>query len=444
MKAANPQPLQYRQIPTGPEGPGRFGAFYTRLNYCPEWDRLWRVADKPDIVVQFDESPVKLIFWRGTSYIPYWAAETGVCVADEGVESSSAWGCCEAMSDKQCRYSHVRIIENTPARAVVHWRTASPDIRYESNNVNPETGWGEWTDEYYYTYPDGVSVRYQLVHSDGINTWMEYQQTQSLNQPGTRPQDNLEEVAVTVLNMDGETGSHIWDKPYGRSVKAIAGANIQVTNIKAANRHYVIGEEGSNWEPLSFGAPAWSFFPCWNHWPVGQLNSDGTVAGAPDRPSSSCCGTLLSVMHRLDNSTAELRNLYGMTDRPVKTLVTLARSWNFAAELVLTGKGFTSEGYDKNQRAWVLNSLPAGQSGKLEFTLSGNEHSPVVNPALVVKDWGEADALLTLNGREIPKGKDFRYGHSQTLESTDLIVWFKAESQTALKICIERLRPKNI
>jgi hypothetical protein len=433
---SNLQPLQYRRIPTGPEGVGRFGAYYTRLNYCPEWDRLWRVADHPDIVVRFDASPTKLIFWRGTGYIPYWAAENGVCVADQGAESANAWGCCEAMSDKQCRYSHVRIIENTPARAVVHWRTASPDIRYASANVDPDTGWGDWTDEYYYIYPDGVSVRYQLVHSKAAAK-MEFQQTQTLNQPGTRPQDNLEPEAVTLLNMNGETGSYIWDRPYGRPIKTLTNANIQVINLKARHRHYVIGETDSRWKPFSFGAPPWTFFPCWNHWPVAQLPNDGCVAGAADRPSSSCVGTLFPVKHKLDASTLFARDLYGMTDQPVKTLVTLARSWNFPAELKIAGNAFGSLGYDLNQRAYVLHCKAAGALSTLAFTLVGSPQSPVLNPALVVQNWGDADPALTLDGKRIPRGKDFRIGQRPNLEGTDLIVWIKAESQTALSFRLE-------
>jgi hypothetical protein len=435
---ANPQPLHYRRIPTGPGEPGRFGAYYTRLNYCPEWDRLWRVADHPDIVVRFDESPTKLIFWRGTGYIPYWVAENGVCVADEGAESANAWGCCEAMSDKQCRYSNVRIIENTPARVVVHWRTASPDIRYESANVDPTTGWGDWTDEYYYIYPDGVSVRYQLVHSKAAAK-MEFQQSQTLNQPGTRPQDNLEAEAVTLLNTAGQTGSYVWDRPYGRAIKALTNANIQVINLKARNRHYVIGETGSRWKPFSFGAPPWTFFPCWNHWPVAQLPNDGCVAGAPDRPSSSCLGTLYPAKHKLDDTTMFARDLYGMTDQPVTKLVTLARSWNFPAELKLAGDDFESLGYDQNQRAYVLNCKPAvaAAPAALAFTLAGSPQSPVLNPAFVVKNWGDADAKLTLDGKPIPRGKDFRFGHRQTLEGTDLIVWIETESQASLTFRLE-------
>ncbi len=439
-RPANLQPLQYRRIPTGPEGAGRFGAYYTRLKYCPEWDRLWRVADHPDIVVQFDTSPTKLIFWRGTGYIPYWVAENGVCVADQGAETSNSWGCCEAMSDKQCRYSNVRIIENTPARVVVHWRTASPDIRYESANVDPDTGWGDWTDEYYYIYPDGVSVRYQLVHGK-FAAKMEFQQTQTLNQPGTRPQDNLEPEAATLLNMEGETGSYIWDRPYGRAIRSLPDANIQVVNLKARNRHYVIGETGSSWKPFSFGAPPWTFFPCWNHWPVAQLPNDGCVAGAPDRPSSSCLGTLFPVKHKVDDTTLCARNLYGMTDQPVTTLVTLARSWNFPPVLNPSGDTFESLGYNRNQRAYELKCKPAGTPPTLAFTLAGSSQSPVLNPAFVVKNWGAADVTLTLDGKAIAQGKDFRFGHRPTLEGTDLIVWLRTENTTTLRFSLEPRTP---
>lgn len=149
---ANPLPLQYRVLPSGPEKMNTFGAFYTRLNYCPEWDRLWPVGEHTDVLVSFDQLPVRMVFWRGTGYCPAWVTENGKWISDQGPESWNfkTLGCFEQMSDKQCRYSHVRIIENTEARVVVHWRTASPAIDYSFNQIDSQTGWGEWTDEYYY------------------------------------------------------------------------------------------------------------------------------------------------------------------------------------------------------------------------------------------------------------------------------------------------------
>ena len=131
------------------------------------------------------------------------------------------------------------------------------------------------------------------------------------------------------------------------------------------------------------------------------------------------------------------RNLYGMTGQPVTTLVTLARSWNFPAGLKLSGDAFETIGFDKNQRAYVLHCKPATAPAALTFTLAGSPQSPVLNPAFIVKNWGNTNARLALDGKQIPQGKDFRFGHRQELEGTDLIVWIIAESQTALTFRLE-------
>jgi len=99
-------------LPSGPAGPGRFGAYYARLKYSLEWDKPWRVANHPDVVVQFDDGGHKFVFWRGTSYIPCWVSDAGVWYTNEFVErrghhSPNTEGCVEPMSDKQCRFSRL-------------------------------------------------------------------------------------------------------------------------------------------------------------------------------------------------------------------------------------------------------------------------------------------------------------------------------------------------
>jgi hypothetical protein len=88
---------------------------------------------------------------------------------------------------------------------VIHWRYALTDIKYVIFGEDPETGWGEWAEEYYYVYPDAVSTRYQILWNKHLSH--EWQETIVLNQPGTYPEDNLEDEAFTVANLSGETQS---------------------------------------------------------------------------------------------------------------------------------------------------------------------------------------------------------------------------------------------
>jgi hypothetical protein len=59
----------------------------------------------------------------------------------------------------------------------------------------------------------------------------------------------------------------------------------------------------------------------------------------------------------------------------------------------------------------------------LALTLAASPASPVENVVLVVKGWGDGGASLTLDGREVPRGRDFRVGHRRRLEATDLSRW---------------------
>jgi len=60
----------------------------------------------------------------------------------------------------------------------------------------------------------------------------------------------------------------------------------------------------------------------------------------------------------------------------------------------------------------------------------------VVNPAFVIKSWGESDAELKVNGKKLKRGEDFRFGHRHTLEGCDLVVWIKTESTEPTQITL--------
>jgi hypothetical protein len=56
--------------------------------------------------------------------------------------------------------------------------------------------------------------------------------------------------------------------------------------------------------------------------------------------------------------------------------------------------------------------------------------------AFVIKGWGESDVKLEIDGKEVERGKNFRFGHRNTLEGTDLIVWLKTESTQPIKFSL--------
>ena len=125
----------------------------------------------------------------------------------------------------------------------------------------------------------------------------------------------------------------------------------------------------------------------------------------------------------------------GISDRPIEYLVKVAHSWLEPPELKIISKGFVSEGYSKDQRVFLLTKKAAGKAN-LEFELPASKKSPVFNPGFVIKNWGDADASLTINGRNIKHGRIFRFGHRRTLEGTDLVVWVKKESEQPVGISL--------
>jgi hypothetical protein len=55
-----------------------------------------------------------------------------------------------------------------------------------------------------------------------------------------------------------------------------------------------------------------------------------------------------------------------------------------------------------------------------------------------VKGWGGGGATLTLDGREVASGKDFRVGHRRRLETTDLVVFVTARATAPLRLVLAR------
>jgi hypothetical protein len=128
--------------------------------------------------------------------------------------------------------------------------------------------------------------------------------------------------------------------------------------------------------------------------------------------------------------------LNGLTTKKVEELIPLVKSWSNPARLNVSGGSYTSEGYDPSQMAYILASNNLQETQKLSFKLTASEDSPVINPAFVIKGWGDSDAELEVDGKAAKCGLDFRFGHRYRLEATDLIIWLKLESQEPMDFSI--------
>jgi hypothetical protein len=397
----------------------KFGAYYTYLEYHDLWDQMWRLSETPDVAVRFDLSPAAVTYWHGQNYAAGWVTENNRWMADQSCEDWGPHGCAEHMSDKQCRHAHIRIIENTPARSVVHWRYRSVDIGYKTCEIEDYC----WTDEYHTLYPDGAAVRRVVWNLYGYPS-PGWQDIQIFMQPGTSAADHLHIDAMSMANMSGET--ELLNYSHGDPDVSLDNALIQMVNFKSDHKVFMIAPPGT--EPETWSDP---FVNRWDHWPVGLYPSDGRDAVALDRVAHAALSA--SNVHFKGNMA-----IYGLTDQPVSGLVPLAKSWNTPPRIIGM-EGCEDAGYQQSERAY---SIIARQHA-FSFTLEGSEERVIYNPCFVIRNWNSDELpVLNIDGTEQPVSTDVRLGIKRNTEGRqDLVVWLKKESERPVVFTFSGARP---
>jgi len=435
---------------------GDFGAYYTKLNYYDEWDALWRVSDLSDVLVRFDNMSGKLVFWRGTSFVPCWVTENGIWYTNEWLETwgSDVCSCAEPLMDRACRFSHVRIIENHDARTVVHWRYALVDAYYKFVAVGDDMR-GEWCDEFYITYPDHSGVRKMILHYSKPIRPHDWAEQIVVLPPGTHPKEVINSPEITLVNMQRQKHSYAWNDELPIVLEEPEGANIQVINLKSKYRPFLIlppdpfetreiknespffrtysAEQGKGYRP----DPVPSIYGWWNHWPIAQVPGDGRWVLNPDRASHFNLTTFVQWKdHKLTDRTKTRIMLQGLTEKKPEELVDLAKSWLQAPKASILKGEFKNISYDQAEKAYVLQTENNGRPTLLHLELDAGEENPLINPALIIKQWGRSPAIVYINDKPVPTGQLCRIGHTSTLEGVNLVIWLKLESTRPVQLSI--------
>ena len=255
--------------------------------------------------------------------------------------------------------------------------------------------------------------------------------------------DIVHEDYATVGNLLGETQTLSYvEKPGTSTRSAPDDLVVQMHHFKSDQKPFIIFESGNNMGYLrdmdkrSLRRPGSS-----SHWPVAQIPSDGRTTQARDR-ASSFLGFPISEppIHTGEDGRNFIRSLYGMTNRPFEDVVDLARSWNRPAKAELDSDGFDDLGYNRSERAYRFRR----QGGSdLAFELAASRDTPLHNVSIVIEDWGDANAVLQIDGRPVPRGPDFRYGTRRRMASNDLVVWvaLRSHAPTRLSIRADAARP---
>jgi hypothetical protein len=416
---------------------------------------------KPSVEVFFDLVPTTMRFHLPS--FPCMVTENNIRYSNfwaETYEPRIGGGSFETLMDRDYRYARMWIQSQNDARIIVRVRGAlcnrQGDIAHSDIASGSPYGDGDWVDEWFYIYPDGVHVRHVKIYTglasrsrpfgfdrDPPKVVHEFMESAVLGEPGHLPTDDIKIDALTLIRLiGGHTENRLTEgesatisyKPYPEDFGDFRDANILLVNLKAEYKPFTIG--------MPYGVRVQPY------WPEDDLpHVFQTWGNPPDRGYASAFGHFVNYWHyRRTDNTLEQIYLQGMTnaEEPVRELVFLAWSWIAPPRLWMEGveMSYTVTTYDPAQRAYIISVKGEGQTG-LEFTLEEDEDigefgAPmrIVNPAFIIKGWERSDVEIMVDGKTMQRGKDFRAGYEDTEHGTNLIIWLKLRSSKPIRVTL--------
>jgi len=441
-------------------------AFLVSLNSLvyPQSDEFHAEGLTEPVVPKRGELAVKVTFPEHDFYMQFdppgragYVTPEGIGISNEWAETASnetehpGWG--EVLFDRNA----VMWIENqSSARKVVRFRgvikTPEGEVLHTYVDSGSPYGEGDWADEWYYIYPDGVSCRVVKIYTgkaeDAVAFWglpghcafwgirgtvFETQETFIHGVPGLQPTDIIETEALTLITMDGQY-KRISYKTYPPDCSLFEPANIQMVNLKSNYYPFTIVKEGDvEIKPY--------YMPMDDH-----RNIDSTMFITWPRRGHFENGDYTSALshvvkwgwHEKTEKTLTQIYLIGMIDDPtekerVDKVVNLAKNWQNAPELILESNGYHYEGYEIKEKAYILTN--ALDFVELQMSIKASPERPLMNLAFVIKRMDKNKSFrLMINDKEL---KNYRAGY----EDDNLVIWIPitAMKEISAKLIFEDL-----
>jgi len=259
---------------------------YSTIDYDGAWD-----PQLQDVVVALPNGS-RFVFWRGSSYVPFWAGRCNTGLSYEWAETSPPpdgfTDCVEPLMDKELRYGRVAIVESTPARVHVRWSYQSCDFQYKV--------WGDSAVEDFYFYPDGFGTRVLTLQSVPTGDY-ELSEFIILTPPATYPLSVLPANLVDVLFLDGE--KRALDFPFFPEQQGFKVESRDVAALFRVRLHRDEPMAAIYFNPRELKMPPAIFAPFFDqgelvtptywgsHWPLGRGKTTGWAID--DRVATSPC-----------------------------------------------------------------------------------------------------------------------------------------------------------
>ena len=417
-------------VSDAPQWPA-FGATYTKLRYDPPisvrdpatgafsslpYEKGWNENLK-DVVVSLPNGS-RFVFWRGSSYIPFWAGRYNTAACCEWAEIltrfEDAVDCVEPLMDKELRYSRVEIIESTAARVHVRWTYQSTDLHYKV--------WGDEAVEDYYFNPDGFGTRVVTLKCDPATNY-ELCEFIILTPQGAYPFEVLPENLVDLLALDGGKRELRFPQTAGKATgeaPAFDGPTLYRLRLNRDETQSAVffTPKGPKEPPLIFGPfsdRGEVMTPCYwgSHWPLARGNATGNaiderihltpthnsvMTWAGNRPAPVRSAELVTLDTRGRSRPMAIRTwawMIGMSDEPDARLIERAQSFAEPPALEIRGGRVAFEAYVPERRALRVHV------DESEVTIAVRPAKACVNPVFELAGAAKGPIRVTLSGRPL-------------------------------------------